>query len=59
MSESQPPAPILPDPSRAVERVREIFTPLLVQLTLEVEPITTYNPTANSSLLPAAEKQHS
>jgi hypothetical protein len=48
-----------PDPSRAVERIREAFTPLLIQLTPEVEPITTYDPAANSSLLPLAEKQRS
>ena len=58
MTESQPQTPALLDPSRAVERIREVFTPFLIQLTPEVEPITTYNPAANSSLLPAAEKQH-
>lgn len=51
MSEPQP-----SDASRAVERVREIFTPLLARLTPEVEPITTYNPAAHASLRPDVEK---
>jgi len=58
MPESQPPAPPL-DPARAVERIRAVFTPLLAQLTPAVEPITTYNPAANSSLLPELDRQSS
>ena len=57
MPESQPPVPAPPDPNGAVARLRDVFTPLLIQLTHKVEPITTYNPAANSSLLPASEKK--
>lgn len=59
MPDSLPPAPSLPDPSRAIERIREVFTPLLAQLSPEVEPITIYDPAANFSLLPAVEKPRS
>jgi hypothetical protein len=55
MPEPQPPA----DPSRAVERLRQTFTPLLAQLTPEVEPMTAYNPAANRSLLPPAGNEQS
>jgi len=57
MTESQAPVPAPPDPNRAVERLREVFTPLLIQLTPEVEPITTYNAASNSTFLPGAGKQ--